>query len=110
MKNLLTKNKQELFFFKKGVKTVIDINDKSTFPSGINGDVSGIYGNVSSINGNVRGIYGDVSGIYGDVSGIYGNVSSINGNVSGIYGDVDLCEITEKERNGGICINDLIAE
>ena len=51
---------------------------------------------------------GDVSGLRGDVSGIYGNVSGIYGNVSGLRGDVDDCSITDKERQNGIDVKDLV--
>ena len=37
-----------------------------------------------------------------------GDVSGISGNVSGISGDVDDCSITDKERQNGIDVKDLV--
>lgn len=48
--------------------------------------------------------------IIGIHSNISGNLSGISGDVSGIRGDVDLCEITEEERQKGIKIEDLVLE
>lgn len=66
------------------------------------------YKNNERIEGVHKDISGDVSGIKGYVSGIYGNVSGIKGDVTEISGDVDNCEITKKDREKGIKINDLI--
>ena len=55
------------------------------------------------------GLRGDVSGLRGDVSELRGNVSGLRGDVSGISGDVNKCSITDKERNDGININDLVS-
>ena len=48
--------------------------------------------------------------LYGDVSGLRGDVSGLSGDASGLSGDVDACEITQGERDGGICVADLIQE
>ena len=42
-------------------------------------------------------------------SGLRGDVSGLRGDVSGISGDVNKCSITDKERNDGININDLVS-
>lgn len=48
--------------------------------------------------------------ISGDVSGLRGNVSWLRGDVSGIRGNVNDCEISQKERDKGVNIADLLAE
>ena len=55
-------------------------------------------------------IIGIHSNINDNVSYISGNVSYISGDVSGLSGNIDLCEITEEERQKGIKIEDLILE
>ena len=51
---------------------------------------------------------GDVSGIRGNVSGIRGNITGITGDVTGITGNVDMCEITDTEREAGVYIRRLV--
>jgi hypothetical protein len=48
--------------------------------------------------------------ISGNVSCIRGDVCGISGDVSRIRGDVSDCKITDKEREKGIDIKDLIKE
>ena len=49
-----------------------------------------------------------MSGLRGDVSGLSGDVSGLSGNVSGLRGNVDDCSITDKERQNGIDVKDLV--
>ena len=70
-------------------------------PSGLRGDVSRLRGDVSRLSG-------DVSGLSGNVSGLSGNVSGLRGDVSRLRGDVDDCSITDKERQNGIDVRDLV--
>ena len=72
------------------------------------GDVSDLRGDVTDLRGDVSGVRGRVSGIQGDVSGLRGDVSGVRGNVSGIWGNVDMCEITDAEREAGVDISYLI--
>ena len=55
-------------------------------------------------------ISGDVSGLSGDVGWLRGDVSGLRGNVSWLRGDVNDCEISQKERDKGVNIADLLAE
>jgi len=67
-----------------------------------------IFGPHENIRGDVTYITGDVSNITGNVSYITGNVSGIRGNMSGITGDIDECKISDKDRESGISIHDLV--
>ena len=55
-------------------------------------------------------IIGAHENIRGDISEIRGDISGISGDVSEIRGDIDLCEITEEERERGIAIEELVLE
>ena len=44
----------------------------------------------------------------GNPSGLVGDCTGISGYCTGIFGDLDLCEITNDERNHGVKIEDLI--
>ena len=48
------------------------------------------------------------SWLSGNVSGLRGDVSGLSGDVSGISGNVDDCSITDKERQNGIDVKDLV--
>lgn len=89
MKKALKKINKEIYFYCNGVKKIIDRNDKSTYPAGLSGVIS--------------------SRLYGEISSrLYGNISGFFGECTGVEGDIDNCEITSKEREAGININDLV--
>lgn len=94
MKKALKLENQELYFYKDGVKYIVNHKDKTTYPSGL--------------LGNVTELSGDVSGLSGDVTGLFGNVSGLSGNCTNIVGNLDNCEITDEERKKGINIEELI--
>ena len=62
-----------------------------------------IAGASSVLSGNCSGLSGNCSRLSGDCSGL-------SGNCSGLYGDLDECEISEKGREDGIDITDLIRQ
>ena len=80
MKAVLSLVKTELYHYVNGKRV-------EGVPSGLRGDVIDLRGNVSDL-------FGDVSGLFGDVSGLRGNV--------------DEAEITDKEREKGVNVKDLI--
>ena len=57
MKKLLKKQNEEIYYYKDNVKTVIDRNNKTTYPVNI-------YGNITS------GLSGDITGLTGNISGL----------------------------------------
>jgi hypothetical protein len=60
-----------------------------------------IYGNCTNIHGLVhKDLKGDVTFLWGDVTGVYGDATLF-------IGDLDKCEITDKERENGVNIEDL---
>ena len=76
MKKLLTKIKQQdIYYYKDNEKIVIDRNNKSTYPSGLRGDIS-----------------------------------ELRGDCTDIKGDIDNCELTDKDRERRINIEDLIED
>ena|SRR3990167_9352547 len=115
MKKALKKIKeQEIFFYDNGIKKIIDRKDKSTYPRGLSGNINnGLFGKISrELFGKIsRELFGNITGIYGHINtGLFGNISGVFGNCSNVQGDIDECEITEKERETLININDLIDE
>jgi len=44
----------------------------------------------------------------GDCSGLRGNCTGLRGDYSGLRGDLDMCEITQEDRNSSIEIRQLI--
>jgi len=94
MKKLLKKQNEEIYYYKDNVKTVIDRNNKTTYPvniygnitSGLSGDITGLTGNISSeLTGNITGLYGNITGLYGNISSrLTGNITGLTGNISGL--------------------------
>jgi len=62
----------------------------------------------ANVFGKTDDITGCVDNIWGCVDGLTGRVDNIRGCVTGMAGNLDLCEITEEERERGVDINDLI--
>jgi len=132
MKKNLTRIKNELYFYKDGVKKIVDYNDKLTYPdnikgdinselrgdiselwgninSGLRGDISGLGGDISELRGDISGLWGYISELRGDInSGLRGDISGLRGLATDIEGNIDACHISEEERTAGIDIKDLI--
>ena len=72
------------------------------------GNGTRVEGPHKDIWGDVSRIWGDESGVCGDVTGLCGDVTGLCGDVSGLRGDVDMCEITDAEREAGVDISYLI--
>ena len=53
MKKALTRSLNEIYYYKNGVKKIIDRNNKLTYPSNISGNITNLYGNVTNIRGNI---------------------------------------------------------
>ena len=53
------------------------------------------------LTGNTDGLSGDVTMINGDATGIYGDAS-------GCIGLLDSCNLSQEDREKGVCIDDLI--
>ena len=90
-----------------------DENGRVSDRGNLRGDVSGLRGDVSYyLRGDVSGLRGNVSYyLRGDVSYLRGDVSGLRGDVSYyLRGDVDDAEISDRDREKGINISDLIEE
>ncbi len=100
MKKALTRKPKELYFYKDGVKKIVDWKDKTTYPNNIYGNISpDLYGKISSaLSGGIS------SALSGNISGISGEISSA------LSGNLDDCEITEEERKAGVNVEDLIED
>ena len=75
------------------------------------GDITELWGEVSpGLMGNVTRLIGEISPeLWGKISpGLQGDVTGIGGNVTGIIGDINECELTDKEREKGIDIAQLV--
>jgi len=58
--------------------------------------------------GDVSCLRGDVTGLSGYVTSLSGYVTGLSGDVSGLRGDVDLCDISQADREAGIDIETLV--
>ena len=89
MKRMLQKQKAGLYYYEQGIRRI------------------GVH---SKITGDISGLRGDITGLTGDISaGLRGDISGLRGDITlNIEGNIDLCEITEKERQQGVNIEDLI--
>jgi hypothetical protein len=89
-----------------------DENGRVSDRGNLRGDVSYLRGDVSYyLRGDVSCyLRGNVSYLRGDVSGLRGDVSGLRGDVSYLRGDVDDAEISDRDREKGINISDLIEE
>ena len=57
---------------------------------------------------NGKRVEGVPTDLRGNVTDLSGDVSDLSGNVTGLRGDVDEAEITDKERQKGVNVKDLI--
>ena len=109
MKKLLEITIKNLYHYNKNGKKIDGKNDLMRGNcSGLSGDCSGLSGNCSGLSGDCSGLSGDCSGLSGNCSGLSGDCSGLIGNCTGLRGDLDDCEITDKEREKGIIVDDLI--
>lgn len=68
-----------------------------------------LIGDASAIKGNPDKLYGTINvNAKGDWSGLTGDVTGIEGDATALRGNLDLCQITDQERQNGIDIKDLI--
>ena len=74
-----------------------------------------MLGNCTDLRGNCTGLWGDCSGLWGNCTGLRGNCTGLSGDCSGLKvdctglrGNLDLCEITDLDRQSKIKIKDLI--
>ena len=104
MKKALKKSTiQKLFFYHNGIKKIINPQDKSSCSPDLTVNISGLYGKISP------DLYGNISpGLTGNISDLTGNISGLYGNCTNIEGDIDNCKLTDKEREKGVNIEDLI--
>ena len=67
-----------------------------------------MHGNCTDLRGDCSGLWGDCSGLRGDCTGLRGGCTWVQGSCSGLWGNLDLCEITDSDRQSKINIRDLI--
>lgn len=73
----------------------------------LRGNLSNIDGHIS-FTGDLSNLYGTAGvGLIGDVSGLAGDITGVTGDATGIRGNLDLCNITTEDREGGIDLADL---
>jgi hypothetical protein len=81
-------DKQELYHYVYGVKTL------GKNPE-MEGNCSGLWGDCSRLRGNCSGLRGDCSELQGDCS-------RLRGNCTGLRGDLDLITTKQREENSYI--------
>jgi len=62
-----------------------------------------IPGPPPSVSGDLTGVHGNLSGVSGDLSGVWGNLT-------GVQGDLSDCDLSDRDRQKGVDIRDLIDE
>ena len=78
-------------------------SDLGVISSDMSGDISNLYGVISS---NLYGVISsNLSGVIS--SRLYGDITGISGSATGCIGNLDDYELTDKERENGVDINDL---
>ena len=90
MKKLLKRIQEiKLYYYENGKK--------------LKGPHSNLMGDCSNLKGNCSNLRGNCSCLMGDCSNLMGNCSNL-------WGDIRECEISEKDREKGINIEDLTEE
>ena len=65
-------------------------------------------GGCTSLSGDCSGLWGDCTGLWGDCTDLRGNCTGLWGDCTGLRGDLDLCKITDSDRQSKINLDDLI--
>ena len=72
----------------------------------INGEK--VLGKNELMHGYCSGLRGNCTGLMGNCSGLSGDCTDLWGDCTGLSGNLDLCEITDSDRQSKINIKDLI--
>ena len=94
IKSLKKESATELYYYING-KKVLGKNELML------GYCSGLWGNCTGLSGDCTDLMGDCTGLWGDFTGL-------SGDCTGLRGNLDLCEITDSDRQSKINIRDLI--
>ncbi len=76
---------------------------------GLVGDCSGLVGDCSDLRGYCFNLRGYCSDLMGDCSGLKGDCTDLGGDCSGLVGNLDKCELTQKERQKGVLVTELVS-
>ena len=76
----------------------------------VNGPPPGVRGNLTGVCGNLTGVCGDLTDVRGNLTGVRGNLTGVCGNLTDVWGNVDVCEITDAERQSGVDVSLLIEQ
>ena len=60
------------------------------------------------MHGNCADLCGDCSSLQGNCTELWGNCTGLWGKCTGLWGDLDLCKITDLDRQSKINLDDLI--
>ena len=74
----------------------------------LSGDCSGLWGDCTGLRGDCTDLRGNCTGLWGDCTGLSGDCSGLKGDCTGLRGDLDLCKITDLDRQSKINLDDLI--
>ena len=116
LKRLEKKEKNRSLYYLVNESIIYGSNPKMSGDfTGLRGDCSdligrcsALVGDCSALRGDITGLKGDCSKLWGDCSDLIGNCTLLWGDCTGISGDLDLCEITDDERNYGVKVEDLV--
>ena len=101
IKGLKKESVWDLYYYKNGEK-VLGKNEL------MHGYFSGLWGNCSGLWGDCTDLMGDCTDLRGNCSGLWGNCTGLRGDCTGLRGNLDLCEITDLDRQSKINLDDLI--
>ena len=108
IKGLKKESSTELYYYING-KKVLGKNELMRGDcTGLSGDCSGLWGDCTDLRGDCTGLSGNCSGLSGDCTNLWGDCTGLWGKCTGLWGDLDLCKITDLDRQSKINLDDLI--
>jgi hypothetical protein len=95
-------DKQELYHYVDGVKTLGKNPEMEGNCSGLRGDCTGLQGICTGLRGICTGLRGDCTGLRGICTGLRGDCTGLQGDCTGLWGDLDLITTKQREENSYI--------
>ena len=108
IKGLKKESATELYYYINGKKVLGKNELMLGYCSGLWGDCTGLLGNCSGLWGDCTGLRGNCTDLCGDCTGLRGNCTWVHGSCTGLWGNLDLCKITDLDRQSKINLDDLI--
>ena len=108
IKGLKKESATELYYYENGEKVLGKNELMHGYCTRLRGNCTGLLGNCSGLWGDCTGLSGNCTDLCGDCTDLSGNCTWVHGSCTGFSGNLDLCEITDSDRQSKIKIKDLI--